>query len=132
MIIKEQAKNGQVVNGWKKFYELTKEELNNAPLTEENRAKLENTPKSEQGYMFQVRYNKHGKLLGVSGGGYCDSDELKGTSDWKDFDDGLAMLFGNRNQAGTAHKRLAGKHADVPSVREARHALKTLQKDSNK
>lgn len=131
MIIKQQAKNGQVVNGLKKFDELTEEEYNG--LTEREQTSLKNQPISElKNYLFQVRYNKHGKFLGIMGGNYSDTDESKETSDWQDFDDGLAMLFGNRNQAGKAHKRLANKHADVPSVREARRALKTLQRDSNK
>lgn len=84
MIIKEQAKNGQIVNAIKSYNELTDDEQARLIIP---------AGQSKDDYInYQVRYNKRGKLLGVA------VHEMKETTKDTGIDivDSMQLLFGDR------------------------------------
>ena len=111
MIIKDQAKNGQIVNAIKSYTELTGEE----------RARLIiPAGQSQDDFIsYQVRYNKKGRLLGVA------VHELKETAEDTGIDivDSIQLLFGNKHsKAYQAAKKRAGVTND--QVNSARLVIK--------
>jgi len=108
MIIKDQAKNGQIVNAIKSYTELTGEE----------RARLIiPAGQSQDDFIsYQVRYNKKGKLLGVT-----VHEMKKATEDTGiDMVDSMQLLFGSKHsKAYQAAKKRVG--VTNKQVNDARH-----------
>lgn len=97
MIIKDQAKNGQIVNAIKSYDELNDEEQARLIIP---------AGQSKNDYInYQVRYNKKGKLLGVA------VHEMKETKEDTGIDmvDSMQLLFGNKHsKAYQSAKKRAG------------------------
>lgn len=69
MLVKQVSKNGKVVNAIKDFSELTKEERQNLSFA---------YSESKEDYKnYQVRYNKKGVLLGVTGYDFSEKMNAK-------------------------------------------------------
>lgn len=102
MLVKQIAKNGQVVNAIKDFSELTEEEKQNLIFA---------YSESKEDYKnYQVRYNKKGVLLGVTGYDYSEKMNAKIEEESKkpDLLDYLTVM---NPKAATKRQRLtAQKH----------------------
>lgn len=88
MGVRNRANNGQALNIIKNYEELTGKEKNGLAFASGNR--------KEDYATYQVRYNKHGDLLGVKP--YEFSDEKKAELDKPHFDivDSMQILYGNK------------------------------------
>ena len=101
MLIKQVAKNGQVVNAIKNFSELTEEEKQNLSFA---------YGESKEDYQnYQVRYNKKGVLLGVTGYDFSEKMNAKiekesNKPDWIDYLTILTPKAATREQRRTASK----------------------------
>lgn len=107
MIIKDRAKNGQVLNAIKSYDELTDEELANLIIPD---------GQSKDDYInYQVRYNKKGKLLGVSVYEMKENKEDAGI----DMVDSMQLLFGNKHSKTyqSAKKRAGVTNKQVNAAR---------------
>ena len=107
MIIKDQAKNGQIVNAIKSYDELTDDEQARLIIP---------AGQSKDDYInYQVRYNKKGRLLGVA------VHELKETAEDTGIDivDSMQLLFGNKHSKAyqAAKKRVGVTNDQVNSAR---------------
>ena len=102
MLIKQVSKNGVVVNSIKNFSELTEEEKQN--LTVPYGTQLKDYQN------FQVRYNKRGELLGVSGYDFTEkmNAEIEEESNKPDILDYLTVI--NPKAATREQRRTASKH----------------------
>lgn len=98
MDIKQIAKNGQIVNAIKEYKELTEEELK--ALRQDN---------IDDYADFQVRYNKKGDLLGVTGNNFTEekSKELEEDSIKPDILDTMNLRFGDKEQVDRVNKKIA-------------------------
>lgn len=116
MIIRGQAKNGQIVNAIKSYNELTDNEQAHLMLPYGD---------SKDDYInYQVRYNRKGTLLGVSGHELKETDEDAGV----DMVDSMQLLFGNkRSKAYQSAKKRAGVASK--QVNDARLVIKKRGKN---
>lgn len=97
MIVKEKAQNGRILIALKSYDELTDEELANLIIPD---------GQFKDDYInYQVRYNKKGKLLGVSVYEIKESKEDAGI----DMVNSMQLLFGNKHsKAYQSAKKRAG------------------------
>ena len=107
MIIKDQTKNGQIVNAIKSYDELTDDEQAHLIIP---------AGQSKDDYInYQVRYNKKGKLLGVA------VHELKETTEDTGIDmvDSMQLLFGSKHSKAyqAAKKRVGVTNKQVNDAR---------------
>ncbi|QHJ83226.1 MAG: hypothetical protein [Caudoviricetes sp.] len=99
MLVKQIAKNGVVVNAIKDFSELTEEEKQNLSFA---------YSESKEDYKnYQVRYNKKGVLLGVTGYDFSEKmnakiDEESNKPDWLDYLTIITPKAATRQQKKTA------------------------------
>lgn len=102
MLIKQVAKNGQVVNAIKYFSELTEEERQNLSFA---------YSESKEDYKnYQVRYNKKGVLLGVKGYDFSEkmNAKIEEESNKPDILDYLTVI--NPKAATKAQRKTAQIH----------------------
>ena len=116
MIIKDQANNGQILNALKSYDELT---------DEEKEALIFAWTESKEDYAnYQVRYNKHGLLLGVKGHDFSEKKIKELGQPHIDMVDSMQLLYGNKHsKAYQAAKKRAG--VTNKQVNDARLVIKT-------
>lgn len=107
MIIKDQANNGQIVNAFKSYDELTDDEQARLIIP---------AGQSKDDYInYQVRYNKRGKLLGVA------VHEMKKTTKDTGIDivDSMQLLLGSKHSKAyqAAKKRVGVTNEQVNDAR---------------
>lgn len=112
MIIKEQAKNGQICNATKTYDELTDEEK--AALT------FAWTESKEDYANYQVRYNKHGFLLGVKGHDLSEKKIKELGQPHIDMVDSMQLLYGKKHSCAyqSAKKRVRATNNQINQARK--------------
>lgn len=112
MIIKDQTKNGQIVNAIKSYDELTDEEK--AALT------FAWTESKEDYANYQVRYNKHGFLLGVKGHDLSEKKIKELSQPHIDMVDSMQLLYGKKHSCAyqSAKKRVRATNNQINQARK--------------